>query len=127
MALALASKPVVAHISRNTGKVLFCLSLIIQSAVAAGMEETECRPAQANSRAGFEQLFATAERLRQAAADADAEWLKTESLLTRSQQQAAEGNWNTAFQLAQKACRQAWQALQQAEHEAQAWKHRVVD
>lgn len=75
----------------------------------------------------FRQSYDEAECLRKAAAAAGAEWLETESLLRRSLEEADQGHWDTASQLVQKANFQAVRALQQAEHEATAWKQRVVD
>jgi len=121
-----ASKPAGMCKSSNIGRLLFGVLLVIQSVAVASAEEPACHPAQPHSQAVFEQLLATAERLRKTAAAADAEWLKTESLLVRSRQQATDGNWKAAFPLAQKACLQAGLALQQAAYEAQAWRHRVV-
>ena len=75
----------------------------------------------------FRQSYDKAECLRRAAAAKGAEWLETESLLLQSQEEAEKANWETAYQLAQKAQFQAETALRQAELEAEAWRHRVVD
>jgi len=74
----------------------------------------------------FKQLYDEAECLRRAAAAAGAEWLETETLLLRSLEEADEQRWDSALALAEKARFQAGQALRQAEHEVEAWKHRVV-
>lgn len=113
----------------------FILLLVIQSALAVSAEESECHPSKEQysdsspetNRKYFEQQFTVAEHLRQAAAAAGAEWLKTEGLLVRSQEAAGNGEWSAAFQLVQKACLQAELALQQAEYESEAWKRRVVN
>ena len=51
----------------------------------------------------FRQSYDQAECLRRAAAAKGAEWLETESLLLQSQEEAEKANWETAYQLAQKA------------------------
>ena len=101
----------------------------IQSTLVVSAVESECQllPVGDPEGSNFEQQFTTAEQLRQTAASADAEWLKTEELLIQSQAEARSENWNSAHSLAQKACQQAELALQQAEYESEAWKHRVVD
>jgi hypothetical protein len=101
----------------------------IQSTLVVSAEESECQllPVGDPEGSNFEQQFTTAEQLRQTAASAGAEWLKTEELLLQSRAEAKNENWSPALQLAQKACQQAELALQQAEYESEAWKHRVVD
>ena len=74
----------------------------------------------------FKKSYDEAGCLRQAAADVGVEWLETENLLRRSLQESEEGHWESALALLEKARVQAEQALRQAEHEAEAWKHRVV-
>ena len=114
---------------------IFSLLLVIQSALAISAEEPECRPPRGQysdnsdetNKEYFEQQFSVAEQLRQAAAAAGAEWLETEGLLIRSQEEADNADWSTALQLVQKACLQAELALQQAEYESEAWKGRVVN
>lgn len=109
--------------------------MVMQPVLAVSSEEPECLSpwsgssddSSETSSQYFEQRFAEAEQLRQLAAKAGAEWLKTEELLLNSKEQAGNGNWSTAFQLIHKACKQADSALQQAEYESKAWKHRVVD
>jgi len=75
----------------------------------------------------FRNSYAEAECLRRAAAKKGAEWLETNELLRRSLKEADKGNWEEAFRLVQKAHFQADRALRQADYEAKAWKHRVVD
>ena len=115
-------------------RLCFILLFVLQPVLAVGAEDSKCRPLQEqdllgsheNKKLYFEQQFTAAERLRQAAAGVGAEWLKTESLLIRAQEEAASGNWNPALQLTAKACQQAELALQQAHYESQAWKSRVI-
>lgn len=75
----------------------------------------------------FKQSYDEAGCLRRAAAAAGAEWLETENLLLRSLEDSEGGHWDSALALVEKARFQAEQALRQAEHEAEAWKHRVVE
>ena len=117
--------------------VIFCFGLLLVTlpTLAVSAEESECHSpwGQFSDSGGetsgkyFQQQFAVAEHLRQAAASKSAEWLETEGLLVRSQEEAGNGEWSAAFQLVQKACLQAELALQQAEYESEAWKHRVVN
>ena len=86
-------------------------------------EHTEKNPATEEE---FKSLYDQAECLRRAAATKGAEWLETENLLKSSQEEAAEGNKETALELVKEAHYQALQALQQAEFEAAAWKRRVI-
>ena len=100
------------------------------------MEETGCLAqgkviAEENTelpghKESFRQAYDEAECLRKAAAAERAEWLETESLLVQSLEAADRGDWEEASKLVQKARFQAMMALQQVEHEAEAWKHRVV-
>jgi hypothetical protein len=73
-----------------------------------------------------EALIAQADSVRLAAAEAGAEWLKTESLIEEARQLAAEGDWQAASARALKALRQGQLALEQAEREAGAWRERVI-
>lgn len=112
------------------------LLLVTQSAWAIGVDETGCLEKGKGldkemtrlpvDKEAFRQAHDEAECLRKAAAAARAEWIETESLLKRSMEAADSGEWEEASQLVQKAHFQARTALQQAEHEAEAWKHRVV-
>ncbi len=74
----------------------------------------------------FEQRYAEAERWRQDAAAAGYEWLETKSLLEQAREQEALGNAEAALALLDKARFQAEMAVKQAEHEAEAWRSRVV-
>ena len=74
----------------------------------------------------FKRLHDSVECIRKKAATGGAEWLETESLLQRAQEEAAEGHKETAAQLLMKARLQAMRALEQAGREAEAWKHRVI-
>ena len=112
------------------------LFLITQSTWAVSVEETGClahgkdfakeHTGLTGQKKSFRQAYDEAECLRMAAAAQSAEWLETESLLQRSVEAAEREEWEEASQLVQKAHFQARTALQQAEHEAEAWKHRVV-
>lgn len=81
----------------------------------------------ANERHLFESLVNVAECYRKAASSAGAEWLKTEELITLSRQEADQNNWDEALTLANKAMFQAVSAVQQAKHESEAWKNRVLE
>jgi hypothetical protein len=116
-------------------RFLLAFLFVIQSALVAGAEESECGPSRLKgsdisfeqNKRHFEQQITVAEQLRQAAANAGAEWLETEGLLVRSRKEASGGNWSTALELVQKACRQAELALQQSKYESEAWKSRVIE
>lgn len=122
------------HVNKMMTKFFFVLLFVVQPVVVVCAEESKCfsppeeDPANGpgNQKLHFEQQFSVAENLRQAAAGAGAEWLKTESLLIRAREEAASGNWNPALQLTAKACQQAELALQQAQYESEAWKIRVI-
>ena len=104
--------------------VLFAIQVVADD-VGCGTP-IEASKAPGSALVNYKQSHARAERFRLAAARAGAEWLKTEELLQRSAEEAAQGNWDRADRLIQKAQFQAETALLQAEHESQAWKHRVV-
>jgi hypothetical protein len=76
--------------------------------------------------ATFEQRIVEAERLRAEAAAAGSEWLDTEALLNRAKDEAANENMEAACSLLELAVFQANAAIRQAEHEADAWRKRVV-
>jgi len=109
---------------------------VTQSTWAVSIEETGClahgkgfveeNTSLSVHKESFGQAYHEAECLRKAAAAERAEWLETESLLQRSLEAADRGEWEEASKLVQKANFQARTALQQSEHEAEAWKHRVV-
>jgi len=86
----------------------------------------EASKAPDSAMTNYKQSHARAECFRLAAAGAGAEWLKTEELLQQSVEEALQGNWDSADQLVQRAQFQAETALLQAQHESEAWKHRVV-
>lgn len=123
------------HANSKIAGFFFGLLVVVQPAPAVSAEKSECRPpeeqhddsSEETNRGYFEQQFTIAERLRQAAATAGAEWLETEGLLVRSRKVAGSGDWGTALQLVHKACLQGKLALQQANYELEAWKRRVVD
>jgi len=122
------------RVNNMIARFVFTLMFVLQPVVAVSAEESKCfspgeqdpagRPG--NQKLHFEQQFSAAEQLRQAAASAGAEWLKTESLLIRAREEATSSNWNQALQLTAKACQQAELALQQAQYESEAWKSRVI-
>ena len=74
----------------------------------------------------FEQRYEEAERLRRQAAEQGFEWIGTAGLLEQAQVQAGAGNNSKALEFVEKARFQADAAIRQAEHEAEAWKSRVV-
>ena len=122
------------RVNNMIARSFFILMFVLQPVVAVSAEESKCFSPQeqipadspGNQKLHFEQQFNVAENLRQAAASAGAEWLKTESLLVRAREEAASGNWNQALQITAKACQQAELALQQAQYESEAWKSRVI-
>jgi hypothetical protein len=67
-----------------------------------------------------------AEELRARAAAAGFEWRKTAELLREARQRQQAGDSQQAWQLLDQARTQAELALRQAEHEAEAWRKRVV-
>jgi hypothetical protein len=75
----------------------------------------------------FEHRYAVAEELRQQAAARGYEWIGTSALLEQARQEAAAGNTDAALELVEAARFQADAALQQAEHEAEAWRKRIVN
>jgi hypothetical protein len=74
----------------------------------------------------FERRYAEAERLRVDAAAMDAEWLNTGDLLLQARRAAEAGDTDEALALVAEARFQAEAAIRQAEHEADAWRDRVV-
>jgi hypothetical protein len=74
----------------------------------------------------FEARLQAAEQLREKAAEAGAEWLETGKLLDAARKAAAESDMQTAMALVEQAHFQAETAISQAEHEAEAWKRRVI-
>jgi acyl-CoA-binding protein len=91
--------------------------------LAAALLALAAIPAHASE---LEQKLADAQTLLERAAAADAEWLKTSALLDQAREAAANGDEDTALQLAEKARFQAEAALRQAEREAELWQHRVL-
>ena len=74
----------------------------------------------------FEASLETAEQLLAKAAKAGTEWLETGKLLDEARKAAADGDMQAAMALVEQARFQAETAISQAEHEAEAWKSRVV-
>ena len=119
-----------------TSMMLACLLVNPLPARAVETGEPNCSPSarqtqQTQGRAQtpeeqYKRLYDEAECLRRAAAAKGAEWLETEKLLLRSIEEAGNGRWENALLLVQEARLQAEQALHQAEHEAEAWKGRVL-
>jgi len=122
------------HVNNMITRLILTLLFVSQPVLTVSAEESKCFPpgeqnpasSPGNQKQHFEQQFSAAENLRQAAASAGAEWLKTESLLISAREEAASGNWNLAVQSTAKACQQAELALQQAQYESEAWKSRVI-
>jgi len=75
----------------------------------------------------FTQAYNQAECLRKAAARQRNEWLETETLLLKARQQEENGQHEAAMRWVNKARNQSILALKQAENEAIAWKHRVLE
>lgn len=74
----------------------------------------------------FDQRLDEAEQLRHDAAARGYEWIGTADLLQQAQASQASGDLEAALALVEQARFQAAAALQQAEHESEAWKQRVV-
>jgi hypothetical protein len=74
----------------------------------------------------FDRRYAEAESLRVEAAALGWEWIDTGNLLEQAREVAAKGDEEKALELVEKARFQAEAAIKQAEHEAEAWKGRVV-
>lgn len=74
----------------------------------------------------FEREYEAADRWRIAAADAGYEWIGTEGLLREAEAAHDAGDLDLAFELVDKARLQGEAAVKQAEHEAEAWRSRVV-
>ena len=76
--------------------------------------------------ADFDRKHAEAERSRALAAAAGYEWIETSKLLQQAETAADAGDMEVAFQLLEKAQFQAEAAIRQSEHEAGAWRDRVI-
>ena len=92
-----------------------CLTLLVATVVALAGCTTQ-----------FDREYAATEQWRTAAAEAGYEWIETGKLLEEAREQEARGNREAAFALLAKARFQAEAAIKQAEHEADAWRGRVV-
>jgi hypothetical protein len=82
--------------------------------------------AEESAQQDFAARLDEAERLRERAAEAGFEWLKTEKLLQEARQRHEAGEQQQAWQLLQHGMHQAKLALEQAEREAEGWRKRVV-
>ena len=74
----------------------------------------------------FERRYDEADELRRQAAQRGHEWIGTAGLLEQARDAEARGDTETAMQLVERARFQADAALRQADHEAEAWRGRVV-
>ena len=99
---------------------VLALSLALGSAAAWATSPTAPTPDQINAQ------IERAEQLRQAAADLGAEWLETGALVQKARQAAAAEEWQTAWQLAERAKQQSELAIEQSERESTAWQRRAV-
>lgn len=128
-----------AYFMKTLCLLIFTGLFITATPVPAGtIEEGVCQVPELDLHAGsapgipgtadekFKRLYDSVECLRKKAATKGAEWLDTETLLESALQEAGKGHQDTATQLLMKAHLQAVRALEQADHEAQAWKHRVI-
>lgn len=85
-----------------------------------------CALAQAEAgKDSFDAAYQAAETARQQAAAAGYEWRDTSKLLSEAKDAAAAGDYAAAVKLADEAKLQGELAVQQAAHEADAWKNRV--
>jgi hypothetical protein len=99
------------------------IAMVSVETLAAGRSKLS---ALARCTASFDSRIVEAERLRAEAAAAGSEWLDTEELLNRAKDEAANENMEAACSLLELGEFQAKMAIQQAEHEAEAWSKRVV-
>ena len=76
--------------------------------------------------ADFDPKHADAERSRALAAAVGYEWIETSKLLQQAETAADAGDMEEALQLLEKAQFQAEAAIRQSEHEAGAWRDRVI-
>lgn len=140
MARGLASDVPVDGMKIFTMKIICTGLLLTATTVNAGAgNESDCyshteseqagEPGQSPNpqELGFRQSWEETECLRQTVIAKGAEWIGTKGLLTRSLQAAERGEFETASRLLKEADFQVKMALKQADTEAQAWKHRVVD
>ena len=74
----------------------------------------------------FDRKHAEAERSLGLAAAAGYEWIETSKLLEQAETAADAGDMEEAIQLLEKARFQAEAAIRQSEHEAGAWRDRVI-
>ena len=74
----------------------------------------------------FAGILTAAQNAQKAAAAVGAEWIQTDALIDQARQEAEQGNWDMAIELAIKAKQQGELAVIQAEREAIAWRNRVV-
>lgn len=102
------------------------MALVRASKTAVRMIAVAMLLVAAGCSSDFDRRLAEAEQLREEAAAAGAEWLQTEGLLEQAREAAANGDTQTALSLVAEARFQAEAALRQAEHEAEAWRDRVV-
>ena len=96
---------------------------LLAGALAAVAEVRGAEPVDPGS---VTALVQQAEAARQKAAEMGAEWLETEEIIERARREAEQGNWQQAAALAEQALSQGELAVAQAEHEAEAWRARVV-
>lgn len=83
-------------------------------------------PALAACATEYDRKLDEAEQLRIVAAEAGAEWLRTESLLQQARQAKSAGDEEAALEYIEKARFQAEAAIEQAQREAEIWQHRVI-
>ena len=74
----------------------------------------------------FDRKHREAERAVALAAAAGYEWIETSKLLEQAETAADAGDMEEAIQLLEKARFQAEAAIRQSEHEAGAWRDRVI-
>lgn len=83
-------------------------------------------PALSACATDYDRKLEEAEQLRATAAEAGAEWLRTESLLQQARQATSDGDEESALAYIEAARFQAEAAIEQAEREAELWQHRVI-
>jgi hypothetical protein len=100
--------------------LLTAILWVATATMAGAADESAADPAAVS------ELISQAEAERRRAAEGRAEWLQTSRLIDEARQQADQGNWTAAADLAGKALRQSRLALEQAAREQEAWRDRVV-
>lgn len=108
-------------------RLVFVLLVVFGSAASQAqnpaVSSAAASPADADSVA---ELIDRAEASQRKAARLRAEWLATAGLIAQARQEAAQGHFDAAADLAELARQQGDLAAAQAERESDAWRARVI-